>query len=173
MICRSSSFTTDRLVVGEWRALSFSDKDMINAVAAILTPRVTQSLPEDWRGEYSHSRAAKWLEDIDQEAATLLVLDGTTRNPIGLMILFESVEERSGHTVRIGYMLAESAWGNGYATELLQGFVNWCKNTEIASVIGGVEKDNVASQRVMVKNGFTVLANSQIHSEILYELRFQ
>ena len=173
MTCRSSSFITDRLVVGEWRTLSFSNKDIVNAVAAILTPRVTQSLPEEWRGKYSHSRAAKWLEDIDQEAATLLVLDRITRNPIGLMVLFESVEERSGHIVRIGYMLAESAWGNGYATELLQGFVNWCKKTEIASVIGGVEKNNVTSQRVMEKNGFRVLANPQIHSEILYELRLQ
>ena len=173
MICRSSSFITDRVVVGEWRSLSVSDKDMFNAIAAILTPTATQSLPEDWRGEYSVHRAARWLENIDQEAAILLVLDRSSKNPIGLMILFESVEERSGRIVRIGSMLAESSWGNGYATELLQGFVSWCKKMEIASVIGGVERDNVASQRVMEKNGFGILPNEQSHGELLYELRLQ
>lgn len=173
MICKSSNFTTDRLVVSEWRSLSVSDKDMVKAVAAILTPSVTRSLPEKWRGEYSEHRAARWLEDVDREAAILLVLDRSSKDPIGLMILFESVEERSGHIVRIGYMLTESVWGKGYATELLQGFVAWCKKTEIASVIGGVKKDHVASQRVMVKNGFGILENSQTHSELLYELRLQ
>lgn len=168
--CKLCSFTTDRLVVGEWRALSVNDEDMVNAVATILTPRVTQSLPEAWRGEYSHHRASKWLEETDQHAATLLILDRASGKSIGLMILFENVEERS---VRIGYMLAESAWGSGYATELLQGFVGWCKKMDVALVIGGVDQDNVASQRVMEKNGFGIAGNSQSHGQLIYELQLE
>jgi RimJ/RimL family protein N-acetyltransferase len=173
MICKSSSFVTGRLIVGEWRSLSVSGKDMAIAVSTILTPRVNQALPEAWRGEYSEARAAKWLDDLDQEATILLVLDCTTKNAIGLVVLFESDEEQPGHNVRIGYMLAENVWGKGYATELLQGFIGWCRTTEISSIIGGVERDNTASQRVMEKNGFVVLPNTQGHAELLYELEIQ
>ncbi len=173
MICKSSSFTTDRLIVSEWRLLAVSDKEMANAVSAILTPKVNQSLPEDWRGEYTEYRAAKWLEDLDQEAAILLVLDRPTNNAIGLMILFESDEKQSARSIRIGYMLAENVWGKGYATELLRGLVGWCRTMEISSIIGGVERDNIASQRVMEKNGFVVLPNVRGHEELLYELELQ
>jgi len=146
---------------------------MAKAVSAILTPRVTQSLPEEWRGEYPEDRAAKWVEDLDQEAVILLVLGRPTKNVIGLMILFESDDEQSGRSVRIGYMLAENAWGKGYATELLQGLIGWCRTMEVSSIIGGVERDNVASRRVMEKNGFVALPNALSRGELLYELRLQ
>jgi ribosomal-protein-alanine N-acetyltransferase len=146
---------------------------MAFAVASIFTPEVTQSLPENWRGEYSKDRAAKWLEDIDREAATLLVLDRSSKNPIGLMIVFEDDEQQSGRSVRVGYMLAETAWGQGYATELLNGFVAWCRTVEITSIVGGVARENVASQRVMEKNDFRRLPQSQGQEELLFKLELQ
>ncbi len=173
MICKSCSYSTDRLIVGEWSLLSVSDTNMATAVQAILTPRVNQSLPEDWRGEYSEDRAAKWVEDLDQEAAVLLVMNRSTNRAIGLMTLFEDDQKQSGPCVRIGYMLAENAWGKGYASELLQGFIGWSRAMKIASIIGGVERDNIASQRVMQKNGFVVALNSEGHAELLYELDLQ
>jgi [ribosomal protein S5]-alanine N-acetyltransferase len=173
MISKSISFVTDRLIVGEWQLLSVSNKDMAKEVSAILTPRVSQSLPEDWRGEYSEDRAAKWLEDLDQEAAILLVLERPSKSAVGLTILFESDEKQSGRSIRIGYMLSENAWGKGYATELLQGLIGWCRTTDISSIIGGVERDNFASQRVMEKNGFVVLSNTQSRAELLYQLELQ
>jgi ribosomal-protein-alanine N-acetyltransferase len=170
MIRKSSNFVTDRLKVGEWRSLSVGHTEMAHAVAAILTPKVTQSLPEDWRGEYSNDRVAQWLEDIDREATTLLVLDRSSNNPIGLMILFEEDEDQSERSVRVGYMLAETAWGQGYATELLHGLVDWCRTVEITSIIGGVAKDNVASRHVMEKCGFEISPSTQADVELLYEL---
>jgi ribosomal-protein-alanine N-acetyltransferase len=170
VICKSCSFVTDRLIVNEWHLFSVDDKYMASAIAAILTPRVTQTLPEVWRGEYSEDRAAKWLDALDREAATLLVLDRSSKNPIGLIILFENSAEHSRCRVRVGYILAETAWGKGYATELLRGLVSWCRDMRISSIVGGVEQENVASQRVMEKNGFVVLPNEQADGELLYEL---
>jgi ribosomal-protein-alanine N-acetyltransferase len=170
MICKSSNFVTDRLKIGDWRSLSVSHKEMTHAVASILTPKVTQSLPAAWQGDYSADRAAKWLEDIDQEAAALLVIDRSSKNPVGIMILFECDENQRGRSIRIGYMLAETAWGQGYATELLKGFVDWCRAVDITSITGGVANDNVASQRVMEKCGFEILPSTQVDGELLYEL---
>lgn len=167
-----TSFDTDRLIVKEWRALVASDKDMAEAVVSILTPRVTQSLPEGWQGEYTVNRASRWVAERDQEGATLLVLDGSSKTPIGLMILFESEEGDSGRCIRIGYLLAESAWGQGFASELLEGFVGWCRTTDTSSVIGGVARENIASRRVLEKNGFAILPNSRDQHELIYELRF-
>jgi RimJ/RimL family protein N-acetyltransferase len=170
VICKSCSFVTDRLIINEWHLFSIDDKYLASTIAAILTPKVTQTLPENWRGNYSEERAANWLDALDREAATLLVLDRSSNNPIGLIILFESSEEHSRRSVRVGYMLAETAWGKGYATELLRGLVNWCRDMGISSIIGGVGQENVASQRVMEKNGFVVLPNEQADGELLYEL---
>jgi ribosomal-protein-alanine N-acetyltransferase len=87
------------------------------------------------------------------------------------MILFESEREKSGRCVPIGYLLAESAWGQGYASELLEGFVDWCTTADISSVIGGVARENVASRRVLEKNGFDILPKTQNQHELIYELR--
>jgi RimJ/RimL family protein N-acetyltransferase len=171
MLCRSCSFKTDRLVVREWHTLS--DLDIPHAIVSILTPGVTQSLPDGWQGEYDFDRATKWIAERDSEGATLLVLDRASRAPIGLMILFESEEEGGGRCVRIGYMLAEAAWGRGYGSELLQGFVDWCRTTDIASIIGGVARENRASRRVMEKSGFSVIADTRDQQELVYQLRLQ
>lgn len=170
MLCKSCSFNTDRLIVEEWHALSVSELHMAQAVAMILTPRVTRSLPEGWQGEYSADRASMWVAERDQEGATLLVLDGASKAPIGLMVLFESEEEGDGRCIRIGYLLAESAWGRGYGSELLKGFIDWCRTVDISSVIGGVARENRASRRVLEKNGFSVLPGVQDQQELVYEL---
>ena len=57
--------------------------------------------------------------------------------------------------VHLGYVLAESAWGQGLGSELVEGFVEWCRGErQIRSLIGGVAADNLASVRILEKNGF-------------------
>ena len=55
----------------------------------------------------------------------------------------------------MGYVIAESAWGKGFATEVVAGLADWCRdNGTIRSLIGGVADRNGASARVLRKNGF-------------------
>jgi ribosomal-protein-alanine N-acetyltransferase len=143
MPCKSCSFNTDRLIV------------------------------KGWQGEYTIDRASRWIAERDREGALLLVLDRSSKTPVGLIILFESEEEGSGRCVRIGYMLAESAWGRGYGSELLKGFVDWCRTVSISSIIGGVARENDASRRVLEKNGFDILPGAQSKHEPEYELRLE
>ncbi len=87
------------------------------------------------------------------------------------MILFEDEDQHPGQTIRLGYLLSESAWGQGLASELVEGFVDWCKSVEIASIIGGVERDNLLSQRVLEKNGFVSRPTTEERGDLLFELR--
>ena len=57
--------------------------------------------------------------------------------------------------LRIGYLIAEQDWGKGLATELLAGLVAWARSQpSVHSVTGGVDPANLASARVLTKNGF-------------------
>lgn len=59
--------------------------------------------------------------------------------------------------VEIGYGLAPSARGHGYATEALRAIVDLAETLEITTVRADTDLDNTASQRVLEKAGFTAI----------------
>lgn len=160
MKCEACAFETERLLVREWHspsALDLPQRDLAGVVADMLTEVVTRSLPPSWQDGFSVECARRWIEERDDDGTTLLVVDRSTRQAVGLMILFEMDAEAAagGTEVRLGYLLAEPAWGKGLASELVQGFVAWCRGqAAISSLAGGVEGDNPASRRVLEKNDF-------------------
>jgi RimJ/RimL family protein N-acetyltransferase len=94
--------------------------------------------------------------------------------PVGLVILLDEDQEDEDKTeVRLGYLLAESVWGRGLASELIHGFIEWCRTAGITSIVGGVERDNVPSMRVLKKNGFVRKHGKKDTAEQLYELRLR
>ncbi|GJF32021.1 hypothetical protein KNE206_47210 [Kitasatospora sp. NE20-6] len=63
-----------------------------------------------------------------------------------------------GHgTVEVGYGLAESARGHGYATEALRAFVGLAVAHGAALVTANTTHDNVPSQRVMTAAGMVLV----------------
>lgn len=58
------------------------------------------------------------------------------------------------HMLQFGYYIAQSAWGNGYATEATRAMVPiWLANDEICRVQAFCDPENVASARVLAKSG--------------------
>ena len=53
----------------------------------------------------------------------------------------------------VGFVIAEAAWGRGFATELLAGFTHRCRAEGVSSLVGGVEARNSPSRRVLEKCG--------------------
>ena len=93
----------------------------------------------------------------------MLVVDRLTQQAVGLVILIEMQSEggTDEKEVRLGYLLAEDSWGQGMASELVEGFVSWCREqTSISSIAGGVALNNPASKRVLQKNGFRLSSGS-------------
>lgn len=58
--------------------------------------------------------------------------------------------------VEIGYGFAPTARGNGFATEAVGGLVELARARGIRAVVAETVPDNVASQRVLQKNGFRI-----------------
>lgn len=111
MVLTNCEFETERLLVKEWHSLSVDDwhpGDLANAVVALLTEPVTRSLPAAWQGEYTAERARSWIDDREREGTTLLVIDRSVPEVVGLVILLETQSEKlGGKEVRLGYLLSE------------------------------------------------------------------
>ena len=129
-------------------------------VATMLTEPVMRHLPPAWHGDYTVPRAREWIKERDNEGTTLLVIEKSTMEPVGLVILIEMDSENAIESieVRIGYMLSEPAWGRGLASELVKGFIAWCRTqAPISTLAGGVDADHPASMRVLEKSGFSLV----------------
>ena len=152
------AFQTARLQVKEWHSLTpeeWPEQSLVNAVTGIMTDRVTRTLPAAWQGEYTLDRARQWIEERDREGLTLLAVSRATGAAVGMVIVHEAAAEESlGIELRIGYILGEMAWGTGLGTELVGGLVGWARDNGVVWILGGVERGNLASQRVLEKNGF-------------------
>lgn len=82
---------------------------------------------------------------------------------------FHSVPDEAGR-IEVGYDLVEGARGHGYATEALRALSSWALDRpEVRTVVATVERENVPSQHVLARAGFTQVAEDPEH--LTYELR--
>lgn len=174
-ITQNCAFETGRLQINGWHssgANNWPSADLIEAVISILTPAVTRSLPPGWQGDYTTGRAKRWIEERDAESTVLGVVERASGQTIGLMLLAEGTMHGGDATeIRLGYLLAEAAWRQGFASEMVSGFVEWCrKQPEKIVVLAGVEADNLASIRVLEKCGFAREMPKSGRGEQLYRL---
>jgi RimJ/RimL family protein N-acetyltransferase len=67
---------------------------------------------------------------------------------------FYGPPDESGQ-VTIGYGLVDQEWGKGYGTEAVAGLIEVCRrHGDVGVILADTDPDNVASQRVLEKNGF-------------------
>ena len=61
---------------------------------------------------------------------------------------------------QLGYAFLKEHWGKGYATELMREGIKYVfGNTDLKEVYGITEAANIASQKVLLKVGFTLKEN--------------
>lgn len=180
-------FETERLRVGNLE----STDAVFESISHMMTAPVTNSLPPSWQGEYSPDRAKSWSAECAEGGTTVLSISSKSDvapSLIGLVILFAEVREEdldsSAVDLRLGYLLSEQAWGQGFASEVVAGLVRWCRDSGRSSsapgpadglrpvvkrVLGGVALDNPASKRVLLKSGFKLLKEEE--REEIFELQ--
>lgn len=81
-----------------------------------------------------------------------------SENPIGNIAL----KELPGRTeIEAGYRLFPEFWGQGFATEALGALLRYGFETVgLDRIVAITHRDNLASQRVILKNGFTFLGRT-------------
>ena len=160
MISKSCSFETDRLDVSEWHLISSNEtwqENLAQVLATMLTEPVMRHLPTAFHGDYTVARARQWIRERDKEGTMLIAIEKTSQDPVGLIffVKMDSEETTESFEVRLGYLLSETVWGRGLATEMVRGFVGWCRTqAPISTLVGGVDVDHPASMRVLEKNRF-------------------
>jgi RimJ/RimL family protein N-acetyltransferase len=76
----------------------------------------------------------------------------------------------AGSCVEIGYGLAPSARGNGYAAEAVVALLALAADHGVSKVIADTALDNIASQRTLLRAGFRLVgADDGLHYEVLLD----
>ena len=69
---------------------------------------------------------------------------------------FAVISVQNSSDLQLGYALLKHAWGKGYASEAVQGGIAYAFNKlQLASIAAITEINNLASQKVLLRNGFT------------------
>ncbi len=85
--------------------------------------------------------------------------DGHIENFCGIAEIYHYDEDLA--KVTIGYRLAEEFWGRGIATEIVKMMVNYLFfDTDVEIIVASHFASNPASGKVLMKNGFKMIASS-------------
>ncbi len=96
-----------------------------------------------------------WMIARAAESALYAVRKASGDSIIGLMILAGTSSLDATPTLRSGYLFAQSAWGQGYASELVTCLIKSLGESGWrGQVLAGVTRANPASARVLLKSGF-------------------
>jgi RimJ/RimL family protein N-acetyltransferase len=126
------------------------DDLLIAAIPSILTEAVVASLPPYFHGVSNGAEAKAWLSKMRSESRLFLIQD---KGDACLGFVFVSNTEKAEK--HIGYLLGQEYWGKGFANELLHAFIKRAEQIESwRSLVGGVDKGNVASANLLLKLGF-------------------
>lgn len=121
-------------------AYSFSDASSYDVFAKFDRYRNEADLPSDRVGEDKY-----WLVDDD---GSYFIGEIAIRHRLN-----DLLERRGGH---IGYGIRYSEWNRGYGTTMLRLALEKAKEMGISPVLITCDDDNIASARVMEKNGFVL-----------------
>ncbi len=121
---------TERLVL---KKLVDTDRErLVSLIGDFMVSKTLSNVPYP----YTLNDADEWLKIVDNEEFNLnIFLNDGLIGGVGLTLAEDDFYE-------LGYWLGVEYWGQGYATESVRGFK------------ANVYKENVASAKVLEKNGF-------------------
>ncbi len=145
-----TGFATKRLEVSLFQ-LDIVSPELLAELLTILTPAVVEHLPPYFHGLNTEADIQQLLTRLDTESHILLIRETEQGHLLGMAFLSDSQDP----DVQLGYLLGEAWWGAGYASELLQGLIPWCRQQgRWQRIMAGVDPDNQASIGLLNKVGF-------------------
>ncbi|NOH60687.1 GNAT family N-acetyltransferase [Vibrio sp. RE88] len=108
-------------------------------------------------GAMNTCQAQQRFEQLTSKSTTfgkLAIIERATGHLIGYCGL-EKYTYQQQTMLELGYRLTPEARGNGYAIEASRAVLNIAKQQGIERVLGLTEPDNVPSQKILLKLGFT------------------
>ena len=144
---------TERLVLKE-----IVDADKERLVSLIGDFQVSKNLSKV-PYPYTLDDADEWLERSHNQKFNLnIFLNDDLIGGVGLTPAEDDFYE-------LGYWLGVDYWGQGYATESVMEFLNYAKtNSSCEKLKANVFKENIASAKVLEKNGFKRVEDREVFS---------
>jgi RimJ/RimL family protein N-acetyltransferase len=128
--------------------------DPATAQAIADSDRTGRAWHEQFPREDDRDGVGAWLRQGDPVFSNYVIVERASGLAVGTIGFFGAPDETG--TVMVGYGLVEPARGHGYATEALRALVGYAAAQPAATrVVADTDKDNVSSQRVLDKAGFT------------------
>ncbi len=162
-----------KIDIREW---TLKDKEALTTLCNAVDRRF---LSDRMPFPYTEDDAVQWLTMVQEKEGK----DGVFRAIVedGEIIGSVSVERDSSlkSDGEIGYMLSKNYWNQGIATQVVALICNTVfKELSLQRIIGKVYEPNVASARVLEKNGFTrksthpdaIFKNGMTYNVLVYEL---
>lgn len=147
-----SELRTDRLKLRRWR-----DSDLEPWAAMNADPEVREHLGDLLTREQSDASVALFQAEFDQRGYGWWAVEVlATGEFIGFTGLDQVDEDMPFTGVEIGWRLARSAWGRGYATEAaLASLAFGFETLELPEILAVTTTTNLRSQAVMRRIGMT------------------
>ena len=144
---------TERLVL---KKLVQADKErLVSLIGDFRVSKTLSNVPYP----YTFDDADEWLKIVDNEEFNLnIFLNDDLIGGVGLTPTEDDFYE-------LGYWLGVEYWEQGYATESVRGLINYAKsNTPCEKFKANVYKENIASAKVLEKNGFKRVEDREVFS---------
>ena len=175
MALLSPTLTTARLVLRPFRDADRREVFELHSNARVM--RYWDSAP--WRDETQADRFLSRCRALsDNEAGARVAVE---RRDTGRFIGWIGLQhwDHDNRSANLGYVFAEHAWGQGYATEAGRALLEWGFDVmDLNRVSAQTDTRNEASARVLTKLGFTlegilrenVIVDGEVSDDATYSL---
>jgi len=161
-------FKTDRLFV---ESISDITPTLAEQVIKILSEKVTEHLPPDWAGITQQKPALEWISNRIGDGMLCSLKTNSNQQVIGFLLLYGFNPEAQSNEVRIGYVIADSHWGKGLASEIIHSLIQvFQEKGNVSSLVGGVVPENPGSIKVLTNNGFVF--SGEENGSVFYTYKF-
>jgi ribosomal-protein-alanine N-acetyltransferase len=132
-------FTADDL---EWLADVYGDTEVTRYLGGVKNRSRTQ--------EFLDTRILRYYDE-HPGLGVWMTIERATGTPVGFHLLNHI---RGESIIQIGYALAKSAWGHGFASEMAEAVLAYgFLDLQLPRIAGMTSLQNLASQRVLLKIG--------------------
>lgn len=143
-----------------------------------LSPEAIELFPEDWKTPPEKGASLminRQLERYKEGSFGLQAIYLKASDEfIGMSGILKHANINGKEELEVGYHFFHDHWGNGYAPEIAQYFMDFAfTNLKTQSIISLIDKRNVNSQRVAFKNGLEIDGETAFFGNEMYIFRKQ
>lgn len=135
--------------------MKFQEIDFIDYFSLVSNEKVMAQITEYAIPlEQAKSNFQKLLKRNEkyEHAGSYKIYDRTINEFIGLGHL--TLDEKNNEVAEIGYMIKPEHWGKGYGGEIAKVLINRAKKSELTTLKAIIDPDNIASRKILIKQGF-------------------